>query len=347
MITIETDVLVVGGGIAGCAAAFTSARRSKTLLVSAGGSATSLSTGCIDFRKQEGRERSGPFLEAIERAGLQLAEGGHVITYVGLDRHSDIRQAGMLTLEELKGSDGVAVVHLPWLKASHAKMTAHGLRTMGIAADVLVADDAVREKLLDGCGASELGASLAEGLPSTGRQLIAVPALWGRPDAYEVLRSASKASGREFRELVGPVGPQGLRLQRAAEGAVGKATVMMGTEIVSLEFEKARCVGARLRSGLRELRVRCASVVMATGGPLITRPEVDLGLDVRLEDVPPLGAAPFLLSRNGRACLRDMELRNVAICGSADPGIDHLQGSGMGDCILSGIAAVETLEAGR
>jgi anaerobic glycerol-3-phosphate dehydrogenase len=343
---IEAEVLVVGGGIAGCAAAFTSARRHRTVLVSAGGSATSLSSGCVDFHAGAGREKTGPFLEALEKAGLALDEGGQVITNAGLERNVDIRQQTMLAIDEAK-AEGVSVLDIPWLRASHARMAVHGLRTIGVAAEV-VSPGADTRKLLDHCAAAEIGERLACSVPKSGRGLVALPALWDRTDAAKILEAAGNASGLTFRELVGPAGPQGLRLQKAAEAAARPATVMMGAELISLEFEHDACVGAVIRSGLRELRLRCSAVIMATGGPLISRPGVEPGLDRKMGSLPSMGVqAPFLASDQGMAVRQGRRVRNVAICGSALTEMGYLEGRGMGDCILSGISASELLEERR
>jgi glycine/D-amino acid oxidase-like deaminating enzyme len=346
MMRMETEVLVVGAGIAGCAAAFTSARKRRTVLVSAGGSATSLSSGCIDFHADGKRERAGPFLEELEKSGLELAEGGHVMTLAGLERRADIRQGGMLTLEEAKGADGVSVIDLPWLRSSHGRMTVHGLRTAGMAAEMITVG-AGPDELLERCGAEELGQRLAASLPEC-RRLVALPALWDRVDAAKILDIAGRAKGCTIRELVGPVGPQGLRLQRAAEAAARPASVMTGTELLALEFEGDRCVGARLGSGLREIEVRCAAVILATGGPLISRQNALPGVDMAAGAIPSLGVqAPFLLSCEGAAVRKGRRTSNVMICGSALAENGYLEGKGMGDCILSGIDAAERAEGVR
>jgi hypothetical protein len=120
---------------------------------------------------------------------------------------------------------------------------------------------------------------------------------------------------------------------------------MSGCELRGLEFTADRCTAARVRSGLRDVRIGCGGIILATGGPLISRPEVDIHLEKEMRIIPALGAAaPFLCSREGFARHAGRTLSNVVVCGSALPEIGYLEGKGAGDCLLSGLAASKLLE---
>lgn len=348
MIETEVEVLVVGGGMAGCAAAFTAARTGRTLLLSAGGSATSLSSGCVDFLDGRSKHKASGFLNALGRCGLGMIDGGSVITGVGMERPTGMHQKWMLTLEEARAAGGVDIIHLPRTKASHPRLAVSCLRTMGIESNLLCADERVHRILLEHGDAAALGKALASSIHATEGSIIAFPPLWEGADVDAMLEAAELEGGCRFRELVNPAGPQGIRLQRAAERAAGASRLMTGCELRGLEFDGDRCIAAKARSGLREMRIRCGGVIMATGGPLISRPEAHSSLDTEPVIIPSLGTvASFLCCREGFARHAGRRLSNVVLCGSAQPGKGYLEGYGLGDCILSGIEAVELLEAGR
>jgi anaerobic glycerol-3-phosphate dehydrogenase len=347
MIEMDTEVLIVGGGMAGCAAAFAAAQSRFTTLISAGGSATSLSSGCIDFHDGADRRAAEDLLDAIDSTGLRLVDGCSVVTGVGLEKPTAIHQRGMLTFSEAEAAGRVDILHLPWLRSSHPRLATHCLRTAGVASDVIFADEKARRLMLERGDAEAVGRALASCIP-LGTGIVAMPPPWPGLDYNAVLESATRESGREFRELVDPSGPQGARLQHAAERSCSAARLMLGTELRCLEFENDRCVAATVRSGLRDIRIKCEGVVMATGGPLISRPEGNCSLEVEMIELPGFGApASFLRSRNGYAVHKGRAISNIVVCGSALPGKGYLDGYGLGDCIISGIEASERLEADR
>ena len=329
----------------GCAAAFESARTRCTILASAGGSATSLSSGCIDFHS-DGRSRAADFLGALDRH-LGLVDGGRVITSAGVDRPASVHQKGMLTLEEVQARGGVDIVHFPWMRSSHPRLAVHCLRAKGITADILQADDSARTVMLERGDAETLGRALARSIPASRKDLVAIPALWAGLDLGAMLEAATREGGCEFRELVGPAGPAGLRLQRAAELVSNVSNSMIGCELRGLEFTADRCTAAIVRSGLRDIRIVCRGIILATGGPLISRSDVVLPLEKEMVTIPSLGAAaPFLQCRDGFARHAGRPLRNVVVCGSALSQLGYLEGKGAGDCLLSGLAAGKLLGEG-
>jgi hypothetical protein len=344
MRVISTDVLVVGGGAAGCAAAFLSSRSRRTTLISSGGSATSLSTGCICFRERSGLRAAERFLDAVGAAGLPLEWAARILTGIGMERHVDALQKGMMTMRDVEEAGGVDILHFPSLRSSHAPLAVRCLRERGVAANVVTVDESFSLPP-EGCAAAEMGKALGGAMSSCGG-LVAVPPIWKHLDPAAMLEAAGREAGREVRELVSPAGPQGKRLQTALEAAARPADMMTGTDLVGLRFDGRSCAGARLRSGLREFDVECGAVIMASGGLLISRPDWAVGLDLEMSGTASIPAtAPVLRCRRGVATRHGEPLRNVFVCGSALAGRGFLDGCGIGDCITSAFEACAEMEA--
>jgi glycerol-3-phosphate dehydrogenase subunit B len=306
-----TRVLVVGGGIAGCAAAVAAARQGATVtVVSRAPGATALYAGAMeiatDLETLLAKDPNHPFsrleLDAVRIGGeLDDACGAlqSLLDRVGLpfrgswrrsgiyaDLHGFPRPAGLVPstvapgeLSALRGRR-VAVAGFDQVGDYEAAATAEALReTAGIDAFPVNLD---LDGLPDGASLTDLFGRPA---PRPGRQR---PAAIAYPPGMDELPEGA------FELLAAPPSPHGWRLQQALERVL-EATGVRSVKAAVTSFKTRRGrVGAAVTAG-RELAAD--SFVLATGrfiggGLEKSRPPVEplLGLGVFFQGRPVEGA---------------------------------------------------------
>ena len=302
-------VLVVGGGIAGTAAAWTAARGgARVTLVSAGSGASALATGALDHGRAAGAAR------AIEAGALDVlrALGAFVVpedrgvllaTTAGVVRPARGHDAALLDWSALSGMRvGVVRARRPgWdadaLARSWSGMQGDALKAVPFEATILRYSD---ERLLpdadfaarhdDDARLAWLGDRLREALmrgPAV-RALVLPPSLGVECARAEAL---SKHVGLPCGEASAlPGGPSGLRFQHARDRALGAA----GVERVAARVTAvARASGGWSVELDGESSLETDVVVLANGGLLGGGIEYASSEWMKAAELPPSARPPF------------------------------------------------------
>jgi glycerol-3-phosphate dehydrogenase subunit B len=319
--TLETQVVVIGAGIAGMAAALTSARAGASVVLLDGGSgASSLATGAIDFASKSDAVQAPPVWPESARAVLDSlgeylfpAAGCALVTSAGVVRRTVGHDAALLDVSRLpEGPVAVAGCRRPGWNAGELSR-AWGNRFAPIEVGLLRHtdeptcpdadfaarhDDPARLAWL----AERLKSALARSqIPWTA---VVLPPMLGtespRADAL------STAAGLPCGEAVGlPGGPAGARFEAA------RARALASTDIRCL---KARAIavepaGRAWRIATEEgPSIVADAAVLATGGLIgggVAYSPSESGLATALPNGASLPlrltlAAPFALGAHGK-----------------------------------------------
>jgi glycerol-3-phosphate dehydrogenase subunit B len=288
-VALSADVLVIGGGMAGAAAAL-SARQAgaSVLLVARGPGATALSSGAADIAAVEDlplREaarvlarRSGhPYaliddLDAMVAEALRLlktlgyAGGGErnlwLLSPLGCAKPAALAQSAIAAgdLRALPRDARPAVVALAGSQAIEARLQAAGLRRFFEKAFVLPLDfytqrsDALRTLPEMARDIDERRDELAALLRRAGASHFFLPTLGFSPQPIE-------AGAPVFEMLSAPPSVPGLRLQRALDKALQAAGVEVRTGIA----ERSAQGGVQIVRGVACEPVEAGAIVLATG----------------------------------------------------------------------------------
>jgi glycerol-3-phosphate dehydrogenase subunit B len=305
-------VLVVGGGIAGTAAALTAARaQAEVWVVAAGPGATRFAGGALDLAPWERgapheslRADAAHVLEALAVYSLS-ASGALVATNHGLLRPAVAIDAALLDLGPLRGGEvwvpsagrpswDAGALARAWSASSEA--VARGLRFVPITLPIVRhveehgLSDADMAALHDGAPRLDwLGQRLAS-VPGTHRPLaIVLPPCLG-VDQPRAAALSAQVGVRCGEAVSGLAGPSGMRFERARDRALdAKGIHRIAARVMAVTFESGW--HARVDGG--DLPTDYDAVVLATGGlvggGLEYRPSASM-----LATELPSSAGPFL-----------------------------------------------------
>jgi hypothetical protein len=311
-----SDVLVIGGGVAGTAAALAAAgARGRVTLLDGGTGASTLATGALDVLPWQGGTRApapptgdgaparSPLVRTILDAlgAYSLPDGGaRLVTTAGIVRPAAGHDAALLNVAPLGGSRvGVVRCDRPGWDAD-ALAAAWGESFVAVDATVLRYVD---ERVLPDadfaarCDEDERFGWLAERLrdavanaPFTLGGLVLPPALG--VEHVRAPRLATRVGLPCGEPIAAPGGPSGLRFEHARNRALAAAGVVPWRARAATIARHSGRWCATLDTGEA---VYADAVVLATGGLLAGGIEYEPSEAVLASALPPFARLPFRL----------------------------------------------------
>jgi glycine/D-amino acid oxidase-like deaminating enzyme len=311
-----TDVLVIGGGVAGTAAALAAAGgRARVTLLDGGTGASTLATGALDATPWQRRMRPSatqtgdgaparsPLVRAILEAlgAYALPDGGaRLVTTAGIVRPADGHDAALLNVAPLGGARvGVVRCARPGWDAD-ALAAAWGDSFVAVDATVLrhvdervLPDADFAARFDDDERFAWLADRLREALanvPFTLGALVVPPSLG--VEHVRAPRLATRVGVPCGEPIAAPGGPSGLRFERARNRALAAAGVVPWRG----RAETVARHGGRWRATLDTGEdVYADAVVLATGGLLAGGIEYAPSEAIVASALPPFARVPFRL----------------------------------------------------
>jgi anaerobic glycerol-3-phosphate dehydrogenase len=201
---------------------------------------------------------------------------------------------------------------------------------------------------------------LLDSLQELDADMVVLPPMCHTHDHDRAWTDLARDAGRQLLEAITPLSLPGTRLLRSMSRATMAQGVrdLRGIVLESLDVSDDT-VMATCRSGLRTLEVRSKALLFC-GGHVVSG-----GLGVEgTEVIDPLsffdlrsrsttGSPQARVARTGLACDASFHaihqgkvLQNVLVAGSALPGLNFVNGHGMGTCLMTALAACRSLEEG-
>jgi len=353
------DLLVLGGGIAGAAAALAAARRGRRVAVVRGGpGATALSAGAwrgpLPVEVGEALAEGGVPHErpagALPHPRGELVPADHAAP--AQCRAVPVEGALVCGIVGLPGFDAAALARL-WGEAAGVRLEA-AVVAAGSGTPAAGWSPVALAAALDR-DPSPLADALAEAVRVSGATRVIVPAVAGLERSAAVLAALGEAAGVPVGEALGvPPSLPGWRLDRALLAGLATAGVeVVQGRVVEREVEGRRvvAVGVRPTRGDAEaLRLEAAAYVLATGkylgGGIVvegTIREAALGCPVRVDHVgPPVEAFDALALTHADRSLPQPLLRAGVETDAQGRPVD-----GRGDVVYENVYVAGTVRAGR
>ncbi|MFZ5631717.1 MAG: FAD-dependent oxidoreductase [Bacillota bacterium] len=284
------DVLVIGGGMAGLAAAADLSRRGRrVLVVRKGYGATALSSGAIDFScgiPAPPEAESAALLSMLSGAGLPVEikkEGGFTLC----DQTGRVRTAACAQFTMARADLG----GLAGKRVTLVGILGYGGFNTGFLSRVLsercgaASIEKIEADLPGGHGKQEitgpeaahllqhpgsaalLAKNISERTGAAGGDLLVFPPVLGISGMPQIVADLEARTGRQVAELPAAVPSlPGLRLQEAMERACRQPGVQIQKgEVIGLEGDNGTLLGARAAGGGRIYTLSCKAVIMAGG----------------------------------------------------------------------------------
>jgi anaerobic glycerol-3-phosphate dehydrogenase len=368
-VSVDTDVLVIGHGAAGTVAAtMLASRGKKVILAGRGATATSMSSGCLRFQREDQNFISllDFLLPRLEAQGLLLGvgRGRSLLTRLGTEVTAS---AAPLHTWAAQVNERTALLGITGHPDLEPELACAVLETRGKRARPLWASmGEMRTGAGPGDLAQELGwEELCDRLSSTVSQIdadrVGLPPLFPLRDQVKALTRLERRSGRQIFEPVVPLSLPGQRLQEALEGmAVAEGCILWkDRELIGVEVEGPQFIAAHLRSGMREVRVEASCLVLASGnivagGHAVNGRQLSDRWGAFQITVGSRGSEANIVNEVLQRGLRTeggrlvstggVRTTNAYSAGAALPGVS-LPGTGLGEAMLSGWDVARLMEA--